>query len=66
LRSALVRPRRIKALAGGDKPPPLRTGLYLKVAAGFIPARIGWVAVKKKEVEKVRNWAVETVGKSRR
>jgi hypothetical protein len=25
-------------LAGGDKPPPLRTDFYLKVAAGFIPA----------------------------
>jgi hypothetical protein len=30
------------ALLGGDKPPPLRMDLYLKVAAGFIPARIEW------------------------
>jgi len=27
------------ALLGGDKPPPLRMDLYLKVAAGLIPAQ---------------------------
>jgi hypothetical protein len=29
----------IQARVGRDKPPPLRTDLYLKIAAGFIPAQ---------------------------
>jgi hypothetical protein len=28
-----------QGIAGRDKPPPLRMDLYLKVAAGFIPAQ---------------------------
>jgi hypothetical protein len=32
----------IIAEKGGDKPPPLRTNLDPKVAAGFIPGRIEW------------------------